>query len=238
MKFSFFRLIPLIHLDSFILLSLYKYKSPLRITNSKIFTQVSRMEKPSKLRIQVISCLPKAASPVTFQLSPPASPAKATARKGFTSPTISIIPKEMRRKPKTESFAAQEPTSPKVSCMGQVKNKKTEKNIPKTKPVALQESPPIFFPTEMKKKPFAEKNSFKGPKQSVKVPLRVPSLGQMKQFSSSRGTLNNFDWTVCKEEVKEQEEDIFVDGEVAIEPRKEVNLWKRRNKAPPIPLQV
>ncbi|KAJ0039669.1 hypothetical protein Pint_28584 [Pistacia integerrima] len=191
------------------------------------------MKKPSNFRSKILSCLPKAASPVTFQLSPPSSP---VARKGFTAPTISMIPKEMRRKPKTESFVAQEPTSPKVSCMGQVKNKK-KKNMSKTQPVVVsQESPRIPSPKEMKKKPFANRKSFNGTKQSDKVVERVPSLGQMKQFSSSRGMLNNFDWTACE---KEKEEAIVERGEeVSIEPRKEVNLWKRRNKASPIHLQV
>ena len=172
------------------------------------------MEKPSKLRSKLLRFLiPHAASAVTFQ-SPPLSPGKAVATpRGSSSPSISIIPPEVRRKPKTASFDAREPTSPKVSCMGHVKNTKKIKRKPKRVSVSLPPPPPqatvgVSCPKEVEEKKAQEtvKIGFKGPKQGgmadvffyleeQTVQEQAPSLGQIKRFSSARaGALSNFDW--------------------------------------------
>lgn len=157
--------------------------------------------------------IPHAASAVTFQ-SPPLSPGKAVATpRGSSSTSISIIPPEVRRKPKTASFDSREPTSPKVSCMGHVKNTKKIKRKPKRVSVSLPPPPQatvrVSCPKEVEEKKAQEivKIGFKGPKQGGRmadvffyhekqtVPDQAPSLGKIKRFSSARaGALSNFDW--------------------------------------------
>ena len=148
-----------------------------------------------KLKNLITKLLPHAASAVTF-LSPPPSPRK-------TPPTlvVSLIPAEARRKPKYgSSFDTREPSSPKVSCLGQVNNNKNKK--PKTKNVC---PPPQ---QEKSTKPHGSlivkifKGTRKGGKNdSVKdnkeaVVDKVPSLGLMKRFESGRGgVLSDFEWT-------------------------------------------
>lgn len=176
------------------------------------------MEKPSKLRSKLLRFLiPHAASAVTFQ-SPPLSPGEAVAApRGSSSPSISIIPTEVRRKKKTASFDTREPTSPKVSCMGHVKSTKKIKIKPKRVSVSLPPPKPqatlrVSCPKEVeekKAKEIVKINGFKGPKQGhgmpdvffhhekkkQTVPEPVPSLGQIKRFSSARaGALSDFDW--------------------------------------------
>lgn len=175
------------------------------------------MEKASKLRSKLLRFLIRhAASAVTFQ-SPPLSPGKAVVARGSSTPSISIIPPEIRRKPKTASFDAREPTSPKVSCIGHVKSTKKIKRKPQPKRVSVSLPPPpqatvrVSCPKEVEENkaapPEIVKIGFKGPKQgempavffchekqTVLLPERVPSLGQIKQFSSARGALSNFDW--------------------------------------------
>ncbi|XP_059440598.1 uncharacterized protein LOC132173052 [Corylus avellana] len=150
------------------------------------------MEKPSKLRSKLMRFLiPHAASAVTFQ-SPPLSPGKAVATpRGSSSPSISIIPPEVQRKPKTASFDAREPTSPKVSCMGHVKNTKKIKRKPKRVSVSLP--PPTQATMRVSCRGRMANVFFYHEKQTV--PDQAPSLGQIKRFSSARaGALSNFDW--------------------------------------------
>lgn len=93
---------------------------------------------------------------------------------------------------------------------------------------------------------------------------RAPPLGQLRRFACGREGLRGFQWgdpVVAEEkgeghverdmgdedgeEEEEEEEvampesaDVVVVGAVALEPRKEVNIWKRRTVAPLPPLQV
>ncbi|KAK9948318.1 hypothetical protein M0R45_003899 [Rubus argutus] len=93
------------------------------------------MEKPSKLRIKILRFLSQAAAPAVTYKSPPPSP---------RNPIVLIIPKETRRKPRhgSSTFAAKEPTSPNVSCMGQVKGKKKKKKKSKPNPKLVCPPPP------------------------------------------------------------------------------------------------
>ncbi|OMO83438.1 hypothetical protein COLO4_22498 [Corchorus olitorius] len=162
------------------------------------------MERPVKQRNKILAFLPKAASAVTFQISPPISP----VGKGSSSvPIVSLIPKEAPRKSKNGSFDAREPNSPKVSCMGQIKSKKKKKEtVSKSR---LASPPPQALVVEVKRKPLwlmlkALKGTKGGRESHVSyaeapVAERVPSLCQMKQFSSARGTLSDFDWRACDE---------------------------------------
>lgn len=79
-----------------------------------------------------------ASSAVSFQ---PFSPnrEKAQARKGFSGP---MIPAEARYKSKNSSYISHEPTSPKVSCMGQIKHKKKIRDLSKKKANVHDSLPP------------------------------------------------------------------------------------------------
>ncbi|KAL6222223.1 hypothetical protein ACLB2K_005615 [Fragaria x ananassa] len=175
------------------------------------------MEKQSKLRMQVLKFLSQAAAPAVTYKSPPSSP---------RHPIVSIIPREARRKPRngSSSFASKEPTSPKVSCMGQVKGKnKKKKKKKKSKPKPKQVCPPP--PEEStslalcvpKEKTLRVSNVI--PKLLInqgktmddgsvatsslsstgRAAERVPSLGQMKRFESRHGVLSDFDLTELRD---------------------------------------
>ncbi|XP_030440913.1 uncharacterized protein At1g76070 [Syzygium oleosum] len=198
------------------------------------------MEKPPKMKGSIKKSLFKF---VTFQ-NPPFSPtrdsnarsstselfgkisgtAKAHAKRGsFSGPIVPLIPKEARlgRRFKNGGGAdqdtPQEPTSPKVSCMGQIKHKNKNKNKKKKKSEerARVDKPSSGSSRGEEKKPKwrnfgrifsrarAERKSGssggttesrgEGEADSVSDE-RAPSLGQMRRFASSRNTLANFDW--------------------------------------------
>ncbi|XP_042508256.1 uncharacterized protein At1g76070-like [Macadamia integrifolia] len=181
------------------------------------------MEKPARSKGKIFSFIPGATS-VSFH-NPPISPGpekrpenwnkfKANPGKGFSGPIISIIPAEARRKSRSGSFDVTEPTSPKVSCMGQIKHKhkklkNKKKNTVKSKSLP---SPRDFYklessPGEAKKKPSSAIRRIFGIRRSdhsdvpdreeeaVQVQGKATSLGQMKRFTSGRNSLANFDWT-------------------------------------------
>lgn len=116
-----------------------------------------------------------------------------------------------------------------------------------------------------KKKPLAIKNMFSrvpsGRRKSDAIAMTTDyvsdhrpsssssSLSQMRRFSSSRTSLNNFDWTATQIAPVDNEGEkvkismcvpkvILECKEVNLEPRKDVNLWKRRPMAQPSPLQI
>ncbi|CAK9178379.1 unnamed protein product [Ilex paraguariensis] len=257
------------------------------------------MEKQAKSKNNLLKLLPKAASAVTFHNLPfspgknkrsevNANKLKTHVGKGFSGPIISIIPAEARRKSKNSSFSAQEPTSPKISCMGQIKHRnKKIKNKPKefnpfSSPLEVKNKPSMIkrvsSPAEIKKKASAFRNIFSGPQSAgrkldvssesddhnkSKLPNTAPGLNQMRRFASSRDNFANFDWTSVQiapedpnhlnlysdEEGGESDEEeeviipfsapiILVNKGVTLEPKKEINLWKRRTMAQPTPLQL
>ncbi|XP_068640937.1 uncharacterized protein At1g76070 [Aristolochia californica] len=211
-------------------------------------------------------------------LNQPFSPGrdKFRAGKGFSGPIISIIPAEARRKTRNGSFDAQEPTSPKVSCIGQIKHKK---KIYKGKCAA----PPAVKEKSKKGKSYSAIGKiFRGGKPGrrsdadkdeveVEVQVRAPSLGQMRKFSSGREAFRDFDFRATDrgaalsrqrgyysdEEQREDSDDdeddfmvthsgplvahsapLAVGADQSREPRKEINIWKRRTLAPPRPLEL
>ncbi|PSS19842.1 hypothetical protein CEY00_Acc11885 [Actinidia chinensis var. chinensis] len=213
------------------------------------------MEKPSKSKNKFLKFLPKAAySAVTFH-NPLFSPkSEAKPHKGPF-----IIPAEARRKSKNSTFEAREPTSPKVSCMGQIKHKhnhKHKKQISKEKKhVSL---PKDFKPTHNIPNPnvFAKQQ---GRKSDVSRPTGSdlgPSLSQIKRFTSGRDSLAGFDWMAqiapvegdqgnyYSDEDSDGEEEVIVPFSapilvgVDLEPKKEINLWNRRTITQPRPLRV
>ncbi|KAL4650293.1 hypothetical protein ACB092_01G076700 [Castanea dentata] len=241
------------------------------------------MEKQGKPKNKILKFLPRAASAVaaSFQ-NPTFSPGRDRrsevntnrfrANRGFSGPIISIIPDEARRKSsKNGGFETQEPTSPKVSCMGQIKHKKQIKKAKRATPPRPQESKPVTTTTTMfsSSSPPEQKNTNKHASAFMRIftggkpprNIEVPSLSQMKRFASGRNSLGDFDWTAqmspvdkdilkyySDEERGESDEEeemripfsapMMVGGGVPLQPRKEINLWKRRTLSPPTPLQL
>ena len=182
---------------------------------------------------------------------------------------MSIIPKEARRKQRNGSsiFASREPTSPTVSCMGQVKGKNKHKKK-KSKPKAKQVCPPpppqestslaLCAPKEkvfklsnvvskLLTKDDASVNTSSLSRASCGLE-RVPSLGQMKRFESRCGVLSDFDILKVDELLDklktgvdgEEDDDGDGDGDGENEKNKKdgIMLWKRRNISPPMPIQL
>jgi len=159
------------------------------------------MEKLFQMRNNFLKFLTKqpATLVVAFQ-NPTPSPCRSPAR------MVSIIPREARRKRRGESFSTREPTSPKVSCMGQVQCKKKRKarkqKQAQTQTQAQKDSTKTVDSVgELKKIVlWIRKGSDEGQKQKVLEEKRVeaPSLNTMKKFASGRGSLYDFDVTIAE----------------------------------------
>ncbi|KAL8459196.1 hypothetical protein ACS0TY_035765 [Phlomoides rotata] len=173
--------------------------------------------------------------------------------KGFSGPLGPLIPAQARRK--SRNFDTQEPTSPKVSCIGQIKHKK-KASKKKFNPVL----PPRPEKTKKNKGIFRRKAD--APIDRAGEVESTPSLSHMRKFASSRETFANFDWTAAQI-APEEDRGFYSDGErgysddeddvgipfsapilmaggggLDLEPRKEINLWKRRTMTPPAPLRL
>ncbi|KAL4281333.1 hypothetical protein GQ457_03G037860 [Hibiscus cannabinus] len=213
------------------------------------------MEKQAKPKNRILKLLPpKAASSVSVSFqNRPFSPGK---HKGFSGP---MIPAE------SETLETQEPTSPKVSCMGQIKHKKS---IKKGKPKATNPVSESSSSGEVKKQAskFRRIFSMGKPAKKPEHAPEAPCLGQMKRFASGREAFASFDWTTqiapveadhrrdyySDDDAEErgdsdfEEEDVIipfsapitVGGGVPLQPRKEINIWKRRTMNPPRPLHL
>ncbi|MQM12044.1 hypothetical protein Taro_044954 [Colocasia esculenta] len=219
---------------------------------------------------KILKFLPKATS---FSVpKPPYSPGRDRGHhRGFSGPIISIVPAEARRKPAGRGgYETPEPTSPKVSCIGQIKHKK--------KAAASRPRGPSPSRAPEKKPRFAIGRLFGGrgrrageraekpPLPPARVAAPAPALGHLRRFASGRDALANFDWRAsrvadesgeedsgCFYDYEDSDDEVFIPhsapilvgdgggvraGHVAVEPRKEVNLWKRRTMAPPRPLHL
>ncbi|OAY71535.1 Uncharacterized protein ACMD2_09293 [Ananas comosus] len=151
--------------------------------------------------------------------------------KAFSGPIVSIIPAEARYKEERSTVDGEEPLSPKVSCIGRIKGKKRSSE-PKRPP------------------PSSERADEKGRRSGAAVEGGggAPRIGEMRRFTSGRETIADFDWKKGESSAYDDHEVIIAysapltvggaDWAVAPEPRKEVNIWKRRTMAPPRPLQV
>ncbi|KAE8736169.1 putative sterol-C-methyltransferase family protein [Hibiscus syriacus] len=161
------------------------------------------MEKQAKPKNKILKFLPKAASSVSFSFqNHPFSPGKhkAFVGKGFSGPIVTMIPAEARTKSKADTFQTQEPTSPKVSCMGQIKHKKSRlvlSSKPKATTPVSESSPSGQVKKHASKfrRIFSMGKPTKKPEHAPKMPDRAPSLGQMKRFASGRDVFASFDWT-------------------------------------------
>ncbi|OIV96301.1 hypothetical protein TanjilG_09728 [Lupinus angustifolius] len=229
------------------------------------------MEKQLKLKRKILNILPKVAAAVSF-INPPFSPSRYhkskpdnTRHKGFSAPITSMIPHQNRKKPNHDDIDYQEPTSPKISCMGQIKHeKKRRMKKTKIKDIEVKKNVSTF-----KKMLFYATKSKSGSSDKLDnedvVVKRVTNMSQMKRFASGRDTFANFDWKdqMVAEEIDccyksddffEEEKEIIIPfsapillsdsscrygdgGVIHLKPRKEINLWKRRTMAKPKPLQ-
>ncbi|XP_054819982.1 uncharacterized protein At1g76070-like [Prosopis cineraria] len=233
------------------------------------------MAKQPDLKKKILTMiLPKAVrGALTFQ-SPPFSPRrdlqvahkyhKHGGRKGSK-----MIPDEARRRSNygdsdNRSSKSLEPTSPTVSCMGQIKHKKHQhqhrqlikkaKSKHVTLPNVHHARPLLRNVSEVKKKKKQTstfRRIFRRGRKSLSRASEVdggsavaaPALSQMKRFASGRGTLADFDWkahaVAAPEEDGDEDDGILVSFSepiVALLPKTEINLRKRRNMAPPPPL--
>lgn len=113
------------------------------------------------------------------------------------------------------------PTSPRISCMGQIKHKKKKSEnleIYLKKEIYPFSSPqvyssknkssgikPMFFLSEAQKIPSNMRNN--GRKSDASPASRSLCLNQMKRFASSReGALTNFDWKIARMELDHLDE--------------------------------
>ncbi|KAE8695885.1 hypothetical protein F3Y22_tig00110678pilonHSYRG00056 [Hibiscus syriacus] len=192
--------------------------------------------------------LPKAAlsSVLSSQVSPPISPVGKASSSSSSTIVVSLIPKDAPRKSKNGSFDAREPALPKVSCMGQIKSKKKKKKQGATKSKVASASPPpqAIVAEEVENKGALIKETKRGDKASVSdsqakiaEATRVLSLGMMKQFSSTRGSLSDFDWacdaapgivTNPLYEEKGGRKEKVNDNGVVVEETRKAKLWNRR----------
>jgi hypothetical protein len=202
-------------------------------------------------------------------------------RNAFSGP---IVPPEARGKRRQPSgYRTPEPSSPKVSCIGQVKRSKSKKAAAKVRPPsscgknggacplpprpAAERCRPngslvkrvLFRRSRPRSGSRSSRDGFSNGKVSTSGVATAPTpappapggLGQMKRFTSGRAAFQDFDWREAEAKVvhgDQEEEDVgFVahsaplvlgGGVVAAEPKKEVNLWRRRPIAPLTPLRL
>uniref|UniRef100_J3MZP7 Uncharacterized protein n=1 Tax=Oryza brachyantha TaxID=4533 RepID=J3MZP7_ORYBR len=170
-------------------------------------------------------------------------------RNAFSGPIVSIVPPEARggtrRGDHRSGYRTPEPSSPKVSCIGQIKKAKASKGakaaLCKNGACPLPPRPPADG-CRKQKSSLVRRMLFRRSRS------RSSSLGQMKRFTSGRAAFEDFDWRDAERRASDDDDDdvlvahsaplVLGGGLVASEPRKEVNLWSRRPMAPPTPLQL
>lgn len=145
--------------------------------------------------------------------------------------------------------------------MGQIKHKKKKNQIKKAaktmsmpteeKKQASKFQRMMSFHSGKPKRPAARKQQSDADLESERSP--APPLGHMRRFASGRETFSNFDWKAQiapHDDVDRLDDEIIIPfsapltlgGATAlnlnVQPRKEINLWKRRTMAPPRPLKL
>ncbi|KAG8050390.1 hypothetical protein GUJ93_ZPchr0009g491 [Zizania palustris] len=201
---------------------------------------------------------------------PPHGRSSFNRRNAFSGPIVSIVPPEARgagggrkgsRGEHRSGFRTPEPSSPKVSCIGQIKKAKACcKNgacplprAPKPPKSSLVKRMPMLF-RRSRSRSSSRGSFFKGrPGRTAVAAAPAPApvgLGQMKRFTSGRAAFEDFDWRDADRRASDDDEEAFVAHSApllvlgggllvaASEPRKEVNLWSRRPMAPLTPLRL
>ncbi|KMZ76351.1 hypothetical protein ZOSMA_103G00570 [Zostera marina] len=171
-------------------------------------------------------------------------------------PMASLIPIEVRHRRASRRFfdVDREPTSPKVSCIGQIKHKKSMRRIKSLRETSDGSAADgyntrrnkkyiytSFFLKLFNRKPNSTAIGKKRDDTTARVPVniiqkQVPHLGQMNQFRSGRTTLGEFDWNAWQKDDGEKVSSvpIFTD----VEEKMDGDLWKRRMVVPPQRLQL
>ncbi|KAF8109098.1 hypothetical protein N665_0102s0008 [Sinapis alba] len=200
--------------------------------DSKHQTSTSKPKNKNKL----LKMLPKAMS--FGHRVPPFSPGRdlhhhhnttsSSSNKAFFSgPMVPLVPKAARVRRNKSDAVWSEPTSPKVSCIGQIKRVKSKRSSPKKNRAMIPKIPKTSSSFLTKedgkgrlstiKRLFSFSSAAGGGNASRKShptavtehpvtvvsSAAVPSLGQMKKFASSREGLGGFDWAV---EMKHEDE--------------------------------
>ncbi|XP_028784597.1 uncharacterized protein At1g76070-like [Neltuma alba] len=213
------------------------------------------MSKQQELKKILKTLLPKAVTgALTFQ-NHPFSPRRDHQvvhkyhKHGGPKGSIMMIPDEARRRRSkygssgNGSTRSLEPTSPTVSCMGQIKNKKRQhrQRVKKAKskritlPSSVQKSRPLIRSVSKAKNKKQtstfrrifwrdqRKSSRAAEVDGGSAAVAAPELSQMKRFASARGALANFDWkahVVAPEDDEDDETLIsFSEPIVALQPK-------------------
>ncbi|CAN8240131.1 unnamed protein product [Cochlearia groenlandica] len=193
--------------------------------------QTTSTSKP-KTKNKLLKMLPKAMS--FGHRVPPFSPGRDLHHHNnhnhhhntasFSGPMVPLVPKAARVRRNKNDAVLDEPTSPKVSCIGQIKRVKSKRCSPKKNRASssIPKIPKKSSSLEEKSRLFKIKRLFsfagenpsrksnpisavdKHPVAVVSAAATVPYLGQMKKFASSREALGGFDWAV---EMKREEEE-------------------------------
>ncbi|XP_039138935.1 uncharacterized protein At1g76070-like [Dioscorea cayenensis subsp. rotundata] len=146
---------------------------------------------------------------------------------------------------------SQNPTSPKISCFGGLltpKNKKKKKKKMTTMTKKPSTKPLVYSRVRTVERLY----SGVGNGRNTHVLSRIPNSLEVRRLASRHETFKKFDRRLYYENLEKddddgkQEEEVVIDvssinldgGDVSLEPRKEVNLWNRRSKLPPPPLQL
>ncbi|KAG6390616.1 hypothetical protein SASPL_148354 [Salvia splendens] len=210
------------------------------------------MEKASsKSKSKILRLIPRAAT-ASFSFQNPrvrgnSNNLKSQLYRAFSCPMISMIPAEAREESKSSEI--QEPTSPKISCMGQIKPKKKICRLqPEFGPVIPSQ------PATLNKNPSVIKKIFNGRRKSddsinrgkPPLPDRAPRLSHLMRFASSRDKFACHDWAGGGGDwgsYSDVDDDVVFPmlgsvADVVLEPRKEINLWKRRTVAQLKPLKL
>ncbi|XP_054823933.1 uncharacterized protein At1g76070-like [Prosopis cineraria] len=168
------------------------------------------MEKLAELKSKLLKFLPR--QPVASIQKPNLSPSRSVAGNRSPCHIVSIFPKEARRKLRNSSFSAREPSSPKVSCMGEVDQLMKKKKKGKKKKTKARDHQSTGKAVKKEKMLLW---IFKGSDDQCEISPRkggealdlevaekakaqrhaqnAPSLATMKKFPSGRGTLSDFD---------------------------------------------
>ncbi|CAL9147151.1 unnamed protein product [Musa hybrid cultivar] len=209
-------------------LLLHSYRSCHIIRTHTAF--VLYMEKADR---SIITFLPKLAT----GRENPMKPRAHGQSRSFSGPiTGSIIPIEARRKQKRRGGfeAPQEPSSPKVTCMGQIKLEKMTAGCCRKPPPPGRKWKLASFIRQIFRRP---KVGPAGGGGKSRPPVSAPpSLGGMSRSAGGRNSLGDFDWRKAvetEEVIIAHSAPIMVGGGVvAVEPRKvSSSLWKRRAAA-------
>jgi hypothetical protein len=168
-------------------------------------------------------------------------------RNAFSGPIVSIVPPEARgkrRQPSGSGYRTPEPSSPKVSCIGQVKRCKSKRAAAKVNPSCGKNGgacplPPrpkrslvkrVLFRRSRSRSSISSRSckaglgngkGIKGVVVATTAPAPAPppapagGLGQMKRFTSGRAAFQDFDWREAQQTVDHDDYEEEDEGFVA-----------------------